>query len=402
MHSVTDTDHLPHGRFNPALVLYPLAHTAVEIYNSMLSIMWPLFAARFGLGYGAIGLLGMVFRGSGTLPQIAFAPVGDRYGFKVLGIAGLLVMAVGMSLVGLAPSVAVLAIILAVAPLGSAAFHPAGAGHMSRTLARRRGTAVALFMVGGTLGSSLGPVVGAWLYTRRGLSASPWLLPLGLAVALLMVLFIPADWQGARQRAVARIGGSRLPLTVVLLMGACVGQAWIEGSLVSYLTLLYDERGQSLGAASQVLFVFSLMSAAGVLLGGALSDRVPRWRVVVVAQALSAPLFAGTVLMDGPWALVAPAGFGLASALSHPVTVAIGQELMPDRVSLASALTMGVSWVIGSLGIALTGFMADHFGMQTSLLSVSAVPLLGMLCMLALHWRMRRDQRRGLEAGAVA
>ncbi|HOQ97295.1 MAG TPA: MFS transporter [Anaerolineae bacterium] len=390
MHLATGHDDLPQGHFNPALALYPLAHLAVELYSSMLSIMWPLFAVRFGLTYGAIGALNMVFRGSMTLPQIGFAPVADRYGPRLLAIAGLLVMAVGMSLVGLAPSVAVLAAILAVAPLGSAAFHPAGTSHMSRVLARRRGTAVALFMVGGTVGSSLGPVVGAWLYTRHGVAASLWLLPVGLAVALPMLLFIPAAVRGATQRTAAARPASRVPGAIVLLMAACVFQAWLENSLVSYLPLLYTERDLPLAAASQVLFIFSAMGAGGVMVGGMLSDRLPRWRIVVFAQVLSVPLFVGTLLLGGPWALLAPAGLGFVSALSHPVTVAIGQELMPDRVSLASALTMGMSWVIGSLGVTLTGFLADRLGMQPALLMVAVVPLVGMACMLILRWRTPR------------
>lgn len=389
MHS-TDMDHLPQGRISPALILYPLAHLALEIYNSMVSIMWPLFSVRFGLTYGAIGLLSMVFRGAMTLPQLGFAAVSDRHGSRLLGTAGLVVMVVGMSMVGLAPSVAILGLILAVAPLGSAAFHPAGTSHMSRALARRRGTAVALFMVGGTIGSSLGPVLGAWLYTRWGLSASPWLMPLGLAVAALMLAFIPADSKVPVRRARTAAPRSPIPWPILLLMAAGVGQSWLESSLVSYLPLLYTERGLPLGAASQVLFAFSAMGAGGVLLGGALSDRVPRWRVVVLAQVLSVPLFLGTLLLGGHWALLAPAGLGFVSALSHPVTVAIGQEMMPDRTSLASALTMGISWVIGSVGVTITGLLADRIGMQSSLLLVTGVPVVGMVCMLILQATTRR------------
>lgn len=391
----TDSDTPAPGRASPALILYPLAHLAVEVYNSMVSIMWPLFMARFHLTYGAIGLLTMVFRGSMTLPQLGFAAIADRQGSRVLGIAGLVVMAAGMSLVGLAPSVAVLAMILALAPLGSAAFHPAGTAHMSRALARRRGTAVALFMVGGTLGSSLGPVLGAWLYTRWGLGASPWLMPLGLGIAGLMLLFVAPDGKAAAQRPLAAASRSPIPWPFFLLMAACVGQSWLESSLASYLPLLYTARGLPLGTASQVLFAFSAMGAAGVLVGGALSDRVPRWRVVVLAQALSAPLFAGTLLLGGHWALLAPAGLGFVSALSHPVTVAMGQEMLPDRTSLASALTMGISWVIGSVGVTFTGFLADRIGMQTALLAVTAVPVVGMACMLALQGLLRRPAMAG-------
>jgi len=366
-------------------MLYPLAHLAVEIYNGVLSIMWPLFAAQFGLAYGMIGLLNMVFRGSMTLPQLGFAAVSDRHGSRLPCICGLVWMAAGMSLVGLAPNVAILAVILALAPLGSAAFHPAGTTHMSQALPRRRGLAVALFMIGGSLGLSLGPVLGAWLFERGGLEASPWLIPLGLAVALLMLILIPSDSSAARHRVEAGHRNAPIPAAVFLIMVASVSVSWIENSLHSYLPLLMTGRGLPLGAVSRVLFVIAAAAAGGIFVGGALSDRVPRWQVIVVALTLTMPLYAGTLLVGGRWGLLVPAGLGFVSALSHPTFVALAQELMPGRASLAAALTMGISWVLGSLGVTLTGVLADRIGMQPALLLNTGLPVIGVACMVAVY-----------------
>ncbi len=376
----------------PALVLYPLGHLAVEIYNSMLSILWPVLAQRFALAYGAIGLLNMVFRGSMTLPQLGFAPLVDRHGGRLLAAWGLVWMGVGMSLVGIAPSVAVLALVLALAPLGSAAFHPAATAHMSQAAPRRRGTAVAILMIGGSVGMSLGPILGAWLCEHRGLSATPWLIPLALVVALLMLILIPADGHSAARRALANRATGPIPRAMFLLMVAAVAQAWIETGVSSYLPLVLTGRGVPLTVASQALFAMSAAAAAGVFVGGALSDRVPRWQVIVLAEALTVPFYAGTLLLGGRWVLAATASLGFVSALSHPTTVAMGQELMPDRLSLASALTMGISWVIGSLGAALTGVLADHIGMHSALLLNTGLPLIGMICMFG-AWRLGRHPR---------
>ena len=373
-----------------ALMLYPLAHGAVEIYNNMLSILWPLLAARFGLAYGAIGLLGTIFRGSMTLPQLGFAPWIDRHGGRWLAIWGLVWMAVGMSLVGVAPSVTVLAVLLALAPLGSAAFHPAATAHMTRTAPRRRGTAVALLMVGGSVGMSLGPVIAAWLCERHGMGATVWLIPIGLLVAGAMALLIPADGRPQGRQA-ANLDQKPIPRAVFLIVAAIVGQAWIETAITSYLPLLLTSRGASLGLASEVLFAMSAAACVGMFVGGALSDRIPRWRVIVLAEALTVPLYACAVILPGHEVLFATAGVGFVSALSQPTAVAMSQEMMPYRLSLASALTMGVSWVIGSLGAALTGILADHIGMQPALLLNTVLPLLGMACMLTL-WRMGKRQ----------
>ena len=380
-------------RSGAALILYPLGHLAVEIYNGMLFIMWPVLTARFGLTYSLIGLLTMLFRGGMTLPQLGFASLVDRHGGRLLAVWGLAWMALGMSLVGIVPSVALLVIILTLAPLGSAAFHPAATAHMSRALPRRRGTAVAFLMVGGSIGMSLGPIVGAWLCERPGISASPGLIPIGLAIALLMYWLIPADGQRAGQQVANARPVGPIPAPVFLLMVAVIGQAWIESAIGAYLPLLLTERGVSLGLASRVFFAMSAAACAGLFVGGALSDRMPRWRVIVLAEAFTVPCYIGAVLLRGQGVLVATAGLGFVSALSQPTAVAMGQELMPERLSLASALTMGISWVIGSLGAALTGILADHLGMQTALLANAGLPLLGMGCML-MAWRL--GQRQGI------
>ncbi|MGQ9681456.1 MAG: MFS transporter [Anaerolineae bacterium] len=366
----------------PALVLFPLGHLAVEIYNTMLSVMWPFLAVRFGLTFGAIGLLGTLFRTTMTLPQLAFAGVADRRGSRGLGISGLAWMAAGMSLVGLAPSVPVLAILLFLAPLGSAAFHPAGTAYMSRLLGRRRGTAIAFFMIGGSLGSALGPLVGAGLYQRWGIGASPWLLPFGLLMAVAMAFAIPQDRPQTHARVSSAPSAAPIPPAVYALVAASVCVSWVENSIAQYLPLLYTGRNLPLSTASQALSAFSLAACGGILVGGILSDRMPRWQVVLLSQALTVPLHLGALLLGGPALILIPGALGFAAALSHPTVVALAQELMPERTSLAAALTMGGSWLLGSLGVLVAGFLADRIGMQRALLVNTAAPLVGMASIL--------------------
>ncbi len=373
-----------------ALFLYPLAHMAVEVYNGMVSVMWPLFVSRFGLALSAVGLLTMLMRGSMTLPQLAFAAMADRIGSRWLTIFGLIMMATGMSLTGRAPSLGVLVVLLALAPLGSAAFHPAGTAYMSRSMPYRRATAVALFMIGGTLGMSLGPLIGAQVYGRFGLQASPVFLPIGLIVALLIFLFVAADHPHPEQRRRQTTSTAPIPKAIFFVMVVAIMQAWLETGMQSYLTTLLLARGDTLVRASQALFAYSATAAAGIFLGGALSDRVPRWRVIVASQLLCVPFYAGTLLLGDQWLLLAAAGLGFSSSLSHPVTVALGQELMPQRTSLASALTMGISWVIGTAGVVLTGFLADRIGLQTALLLNSVLPLIGMASILRVRHAAHR------------
>jgi MFS transporter, FSR family, fosmidomycin resistance protein len=400
MESTGDLDRVGRGPLIASLFLFPMGHMAVETYNSMLSIMWPLLATRFALTYGPIGLLTTLFRAGMSLPQLAFAHLADRHGSRWLAIGGLLVMAGGMSLVGLAPSVAVLAVILCLAPLGSAAYHPAATAYVTQTMPRRRGLAVAVLMVGGYVGLALGPLIGAWLYGRHGVTASPWLLPIGLVAAAAMVMWIP---QGGASRP-ARAGQVRgaIPRRIFLLMGAIVCQAWLESAFIAYMPLLLTKNGALLTLPSRMLFLESAGGVLGLVVSGALSDRMARPRVIMLAQLMSVPFYIASLLAGGQWVLLTAAGLGFALTLSQPASVALGQEMMPDRLSLASALTMGVSGVIGYLGITVTGFLADRIGMPSALAINTGLPVLALACMFVLRRLVRPAPRPASQVSVLS
>ena len=68
------------------------------------------------------------------------------------------------------------------------------------------------------------------------------------------------------------------------------------------------------------------------------------------------PLAHGPILV----VLVALAG-GLLGA-SHSLIVVQAQAMLPDRMALASGLTLGFTFASGAVGAALSGFVADLVG----------------------------------------
>src|SRR5438876_716611 len=108
--------------------------------------------------------------------------------FVMLGPA-LTVLAMG--LMGLAPTYASLLALLLIAGTGTASFHPQGASTAGEASGDRRGTGLSLFVAGGELGYSLGPLIVALVVAIRGLEAT-WLVALpGLGACLLLWRSIP-------------------------------------------------------------------------------------------------------------------------------------------------------------------------------------------------------------------
>jgi FSR family fosmidomycin resistance protein-like MFS transporter len=76
---------------------------------------------------------------------------------------------------------------------------------------------------------------------------------------------------------------------------------------------------------------------------------------------------------------------GLILLFTIPVNIVMGQELVPANAGTVSALMMGAAW--GSAGIIfipLTGWISDHYSMQTAFAGLVITPLIGFVLALKL------------------
>src|SRR3989442_5453225 len=126
------------------------------------------------------------------MTQPLFGIMADRLKRRIFVILGPTLTVLAMGLMGLAPTYALLMALLLIAGTGTASFHPQGASTAGEASGHRKGTGLSLFVGGGELGYSMGPLVIALIVAARGLEAT-WLVALpGLAVCLLLWRFIPS------------------------------------------------------------------------------------------------------------------------------------------------------------------------------------------------------------------
>src|SRR5690606_16017281 len=110
--------------------------------------------------------------------------------------------AIFMSLIGVAPSFIVLATFLALAGLGSAAFHPPGAViAASSGRSSSRGARYSVFSFSGALGYAIGPLVAVAIVSRSGLAGLPYAAIPMLLLLPIVFLLVPS---GAHERRQSR------------------------------------------------------------------------------------------------------------------------------------------------------------------------------------------------------
>ena len=181
----------PPSTIHPTVILMACVHMMVDGYGNIFAPLLPLLIPRLNLSLAAAGTLTMLFQLSASVAQIGFGHVADRWRPRLLVMTGPVIAVSVLSFVGTATSPAMLAIILIVGGLGGAAFHPPAAALAHRLGGTRPGFSMSVYITGGTLGFSLGPLLFAPFAQRFGLAWTPLLALPGLAVVAFFLRRVP-------------------------------------------------------------------------------------------------------------------------------------------------------------------------------------------------------------------
>jgi len=73
----------------------------------------------------------------------------------------------------------------------------------------------------------------------------------------------------------------------------------------------------------------------------------------------------------------------------------MGQEYLPGRIGLAAGITMGLSIGIGGLGAPVLGLVADDYGLTTTMLVITVLPVLGLLLTMTLPRKPPEARKAG-------
>jgi FSR family fosmidomycin resistance protein-like MFS transporter len=389
----------------PRLALLTTAHFTVDAYASFFSPLLPLLATRLHLNLAMVGTLVALASLSSAFSQPLFGLVADRVRRPWLIGFGPLVAAVFMSAVGLAPSYAALVAILTVGGLGVSWFHPQSAVLATQASARRS-PAMSVFITGGTLGGSLGPLISVVVVGRVGIERS-WVVmfPGLLLAAVLIVALARLHGTGREPGGAGTVYGAGVPplhtlkpvlRPLALLYIAVVARSAVSYGFMTFLPIHLHRLGHSVTFGGTALTAYLSMGALGGLLGGWLAERFGGRHVIVLSFLGAIPFFLAFLALPTVPGLVCLAIGSFIVQGSLPVNIVLGQELEPRHSSTISSLLMGAAWGVGALLVAPIGVLGDAFGIVVALAVLTGFLLLGLVCALALP--SPRDQARLAES----
>ena len=261
----------------------------------------------------------------------------------------------------------------------------------NRVSGEKKGTGIGIFTVGGVAGFALGPLVATAAILMWGLKGTLVLIiPVVVMSLVLFRHFKNPDAAGGgspqMQKAteVIKQADQWGPFFRLSLVVFC--RSTVFYGLNTFIPLYWlHNLGQTAAASGTALTLLFVVGALFTLIGGRLADRFGYITMIRIGFAgLSPVLFAFLSTTDATVAtmLLVPIGFGLFAPWG-PVIV-LGQKYLPNRMGLASGVTLGLAVSVGGVTAPALGWIADHHGLEQTLKLLAFIPILAALLIFTL------------------
>ena len=377
----------------PVLAALSIAHLLNDLVQSMIPALYPLIKEAYNLDFVQIGLITLAFQVTSSLLQPLLGYVTDRRPWPYAMVAGMCATLSGLLLLSFAQKYGTVLLAAALVGLGSAVFHPEATRMARHAAAGRQGLAQGVFQVGGHVGYAIGPLLAALIVVPRGQESLSWFSGVVLLAMLVM------GWLGSRYSALRRdqkaakdhveevashgLPRGRVLLAMAILVVLLISKNGYTAAFTSYYTFYLIERfGVDLQLSQIMLFLYLVVGAIGVIVGGMIGDRIGRDRVIWLSILGSLPFALMLPYADLFWTGVLSiiVSFIMASAFSAILIYAI--DLVPHRVGLVGGLFYGLSFGLGGVAAAGLGALADWIGIIAVFKLCAWLPALGLLTFL--------------------
>lgn len=308
--------------------------------------VWPIFAAYVRTEFTApLQLVGLAVSGYFLLRMFTEFPIGvigDKIGPKLPLIAGRVLAVIGAFICYKTTSIWMLIFARIIWGMGDASFFCIGMTYVSKLFtSEKRGRALGVFQAVEMIGSFLGQTIGGYVAGQYGTRANFLATTLMAIVALASVTLIKGDGSTETSLKGVSLLPSREDLMKVVnktVIVACIinlvcmmNNNGIRGTLLPiYVT---EVIGIELTRYAFLVSGSTVGSVSGNLIGGYLSDRIGRKRVLLAGLGLGAISLSGISIFMGFYPLLVMMFLnGVFWGIVYGVVPAYIADAVPDEV----------------------------------------------------------------------
>jgi MFS transporter, FSR family, fosmidomycin resistance protein len=367
------------------MALLAIAHVTDDLNQSFVPALLPYLILWRGISHTEAGTLVLAQAISSSVLQPAIGYLADRRSMPWLIAVGLMLAGGGVALVGFMPTLPLMWIGALISGIGVASFHPEAARFANYVAGEKKATGMRWFAAGGNVGFAIGPIFATAVIAAWGLPGT-FAACIPVTVIGIIVLFelrrlrtfVPAH-------ATSRTGrGTDDWLAFGKLSAFVTVRAMAYFGFVAFVPLYVVEVLHGTPAVGDALLTaFLLAGVAGTLSGGVIADRFGR-RVVLFGSTAGAAVLTGVLVAfthNGNLLLAIPLLLvtGFAFVASQSAFVVLGQEYLPNRMGLASGVTLGLAVSLGGAFSPAMGAIADAHGVSATILAAGALSVIAAL-----------------------
>ncbi len=382
------------------LLSLSICHCCNDALQAVVNSLYPIIKNDLALDFAQIGLVTLCYQMSASVlqPLVGFF-FDKRPSPWTLTLAACFTFT-GLAFLAYASSFLTIALSVMLIGAGSSIVHPEASRMTSLASAGRKGLAQSIFQVGGNLGSSIGPLLAAFViapYGRENTILVATLAFVGIGFSLYIGRWYKAQLIASGRYGVAKTtkkvlhkgdagwvdrpySNKRTYFYIGILLVLIFSKYVYMASISSYFTFYTIEKfALSVQQSQYALFVFVFATALGTLLGGPIGDKIGRKYVIWFSILGAAPFALALPYLSLGWALVAAFGSGFMLSSAFPAIVIMAQELLPNRIGMISGLFFGLAFGIAGIAAAYWGVFIEHYGVEAVFATSGYVTLLGLV-----------------------
>ncbi len=374
------------------LFLISIIHLLNDTFQAVIPAIYPILQSSMTLSNTEIGMIGFALNITASLMQPAVGAYTDRRPMPYSLPLGMGATMVGMVGLAFAPNLLWVIVSVMCVGVGSAIFHPESSRVVNLAAGQRRGLAQSIFQVGGNTGQALAPVLTVLIFVPFGQFGA--IAFAFVAVIAILGLLRVARWY--KQALAARKAERKnvqshvlqphitrklyIALTIIVLF-VFARSFYYTGIAAFYPLYLLDVYEISVSQVQLYSFLFLGAGALSTFLGGPISDRIGRKRVIVFSMVAALPLAFLLPYAGLGWAIPLCFVLGFTTLASFSVTVVYAQDLFPRHIGTMSGLVVGFAFGMGAISSLLFGWLADVYSLQFVMQLSSWLPLLGSVAL---------------------
>ena len=364
-------------------------HLFCDMNSGILPALLPFLIFAYDFTYAAGAALIFAANIVSSVSQPFIGIYSDIISKKWMVPLGLILGSFGLSIIGFLDSYWAIFVAIMISGLGTALFHPEAAKTVTMSAGKNKASDMSIFSLGGTIGFALGPVVATALLLLWDLQG---LLVLILPSLIMSLVIWKVTSKDTNKKVLASNTSQKedLPkdqwkpfsiLSVVLIMRSIVFISLNTFIPLFWITVIL----QSSESGNMLLSLFLVATSVGTLFGGRIADRLGYIKVIGFSFVSLVPVLLVLTITESlilSAIMIIFAGFFI--FVPYSSLVVLGQQYLPNRVGLASGVTLGLSVSAGGVFVPVLGKVADLYGVPTVMTIIFIISIIALLFTLIL------------------